>query len=117
MVKRISRSSGGVAVTIRVAHFVLSGLLCTSALVVVSSDAKAFEIFGWKFFESGDDEDADIVDPLHYTVTLETPDEELTAKLNKVSSLVGDVERPVSGSLGLLDQGAGRPRAAGGGAV
>ena len=116
MVKRRSRSSGGVAVTIRVAHFVLSGLLCTSALVVVSSDAKAFEIFGWKFFESGDDEDADIVDPLHYTVALETPDEEVTAKLNKASSLVADgnvrfrLARPA-------DQGAGRPRTTGGGTV
>ena len=93
--------------TIRVAHLVLSGLLCTTALVAISSDARAFEIFGWKFFESADDDDADIVDPLHYTVTLENPDAELTTKLNKASSLVGDVERPVSGSLGLLTKARG----------
>ncbi len=107
MVKRKSRSTGCVAVTIRVAHLVLSGLLCTSALVAISSDARAFEIFGWKFFESADDDDADIVDPLHYTVTLENPDAELTTKLNRASSLVGDVERPVSGSLGLLTKARG----------
>ncbi len=65
--------------------------------------ANAFELFGFKLFGS-DEEDEDVVDPLHYTVTLtvEGGDEKLKDDLDEASSLVQDVERPVSGSLGLL---------------
>lgn len=65
--------------------------------------ANAFELFGFKLFGS-DEEDDDVVDPLHYTVTLtvEGGDEKLKDDLDEASSLVQDVERPVSGSLGLL---------------
>lgn len=65
--------------------------------------ANAFELFGFKLFGS-DEEDDDVVDPLHYTVTLtvEGGDEKLKDDLDGASSLVQDVERPVSGSLGLL---------------
>src|SRR5690606_32499441 len=45
-----------------------------------------------------------IVDPLNYTIsfTVEGDDERLQETLERASSLVQDVERPVSGSLGLL---------------
>ena len=68
--------------------------------------ATAFEIFGFKIFGSSEDEDADIADPLRYSVTLSAPDadEALTDTLNDASSLVADAERPVSGSLGLISK-------------
>ena len=55
-------------------------------------------------FSAPNEEDEDIADPLNYTVTLtvEGDDEKLKETLDKASSLVQDVERPVSGSLGLL---------------
>lgn len=104
MMKRKPQSSRSVPATIRIARLVLCGLLSSTALFVLPNRAAAFEIFGYKFFESKDDEDNDIVDPLNYTVTLEVAggDEDLTDALNNASSLVADVERPVSGSLGLL---------------
>ncbi|MEO5755608.1 MAG: autotransporter assembly complex family protein [Mesorhizobium sp.] len=49
-------------------------------------------------------EDADIVDPLRYAVTIAVPDadKDLVKKLENASALKGDEERPVSGSLGLM---------------
>ena len=87
----------------RTARFLLAAMLCQPASLMSVQSANALEIFGWKIFGS-DDENEDVVDPLNYTVTLtvEGGDEELTEALNKASSLVQDVERPVSGSLGVL---------------
>ncbi|TIP91350.1 MAG: outer membrane protein assembly factor, partial [Mesorhizobium sp.] len=82
----------------------LSALLCSTALIGASGNAAAFEIFGIKLWGSSEDEDADIVDPLRYAVTIEAPDadEDLAEKLENASALKDDEERPVSGSLGLL---------------
>lgn len=79
-------------------------LLAGTAAVTHSPSASAFELFGFRLWGSGDDEDSDIVDPLNYTVTFtaEGDDERLQETLERASSLVQDVERPVSGSLGLL---------------
>lgn len=84
-------------------RFLLLALLSTSAAIVHVPPVAAFELFGFKLF-GGKDEDADIVDPLHYTAELSVDggDEELQETLEKTSSLVLDAERPVSGSLGLL---------------
>ena len=67
-------------------------------------EAAAFEIFGFKLWGSSEQEDADIVDPLRYAVTIETPDADadLKKKLEAASTLKADEDRPVSGSLGLL---------------
>lgn len=86
----------------RGARVLLCALLSGTAALTHTPSASAFELFGFKLFGS-DEEDDDIVDPLNYTVTLtvEGDDENLKDTLDKASSLVQDVERPVSGSLGL----------------
>ena len=84
-------------------RLLLVALLSGTAAMTHTPSANAFELFGFKLFGS-DEEDDDVVDPLHYTVTLtvEGGDEKLKDDLDEASSLVQDVERPVSGSLGLL---------------
>ena len=81
----------------------LLGLGILAAAVPVAVPAQAFEIFGFKFFEP-DEEETDIVDPLHYTLTFTVAggDEDLTETLRDASEMVADEEKPVSGSLGLL---------------
>ena len=83
------------------------------SLPVFAGPAHAFKLFGFKLFGS-DDEAADIVDPLRYTVSLnvEGGDEDLAEALTDASDMVADEERPVSGSLGLLAKAAQRPRTA-----
>lgn len=84
-------------------RILLCALLSGTAGITHTPPANAFELFGFRLFGS-DEEDDDIVDPLHYTVTLtvDGDDEELKKALDKASSLVQDVKRPVSGSLGLM---------------
>lgn len=76
---------------------------CALAVALAASQpANAFEIFGFKLFESEDDT-ADVVDPLRYTVTLVVNgDEDVRATLEEASALVAEQDRPVSGSLGLI---------------
>ena len=85
------------------ARLLLCVLLSGTAVMTHTPTASAFELFGFKLFGS-DEEDEDIVDPLHYTVTLtvEGGDETIKETLDKASALVQEVKRPVSGSLGLL---------------
>ncbi len=83
----------------------VSALLCSACLVVESRPVAAFALFGIKLWNSASDkEDAEIVDPLRYAVTIETPDADadLKKKLEAASTLKADEDRPVSGSLGLL---------------
>ncbi|HEY6633857.1 MAG TPA: autotransporter assembly complex family protein [Rhizobiaceae bacterium] len=96
-------SSTGRLTAGRGARILLCALLSGAAAVTHTPPANAFELFGFRLF-GADEEEEDIVDPLHYTVTLtvEGGDEELKEALDKASSLVQDVKRPVSGSLGLL---------------
>lgn len=101
------RQTTRIATTIRTGRarrFLLAALLCSSSALILAPQARAFEIFGWKLFGSSEDAADDVVDPLNYTaeLTVEGSDEDLTDTLNNASSLVQDVERPVSGSLGLL---------------
>lgn len=82
----------------------LLAMMCSTALVAESRSAAAFELFGIKLWGSSSDEDADIVDPLRYAVTVNAPDadKDLVKKLENASALKGDEDRPVSGSLGLM---------------
>lgn len=82
----------------------LLAMMCASALAAESQPAAAFELFGIKLWGSSNDEDADIVDPLRYAVTITAPDADkaLVKKLENTSALKGDEDRPVSGSLGLM---------------
>ncbi|MBX3569123.1 MAG: outer membrane protein assembly factor [Rhizobiaceae bacterium] len=85
---------------------VIGGGVCALALGASLPSASAFEIFGFKLFGGDDADDAGIVDPLTYSVTLEAPeaDADMLAALNGASQLVTEVKRPVSGSLGLLSR-------------
>ncbi|WP_284272245.1 autotransporter assembly complex protein TamA [Mesorhizobium huakuii] len=96
--------SGGTAPGRVLPRALLLALMCATALVAESRPAAAFELFGIKLWGSSNDEDADIVDPLRYAVTITAPDadKDLVKKLENASALKGDEGRPVSGSLGLM---------------
>ncbi|TPM91936.1 autotransporter assembly complex family protein [Mesorhizobium sp. B2-1-3A] len=96
--------SGGTAPGRVLSRALLLAMICSTALVVESRSAAAFELFGIKLWGSSNDEDADIVDPLRYAVTITAPDadKDLVKKLENASALKGDEDRPVSGSLGLM---------------
>ncbi|MEP6563560.1 MAG: autotransporter assembly complex family protein [Mesorhizobium sp.] len=99
-----TQMSEGTARRRRLSRALILALACSTALVAEGGNAAAFEIFGIKLWGSSNDEDADIVDPLRYAVTIEAPDadKDLVKKIENASSLKDDEERPVSGSLGLL---------------
>lgn len=86
-------------------------LFLASALCVVPDRADAFEIFGMKFFESDTVDEVAVVDPLSYSVTLEVtgddPDGELRSELETASQLMRESDRPVSGSIGLIQRANG----------
>ncbi|RUW20153.1 outer membrane protein assembly factor [Mesorhizobium sp. M4B.F.Ca.ET.215.01.1.1] len=96
--------SGGIAPGRGLPRALLLAALCSAVFIVESRPATAFEFFGIKLWGSASDEDADIVDPLRYSVTIEAPDadKDLVKNLENASTLKADEERPVSGSLGLL---------------
>lgn len=87
-------------------HAFRLGLILTVASpfsVGMASQAYAFEIFGIRLF-GGDETDRDIIDPLDYTITLDTGDADrgLKKSLERTSLLVVDEDQPVSGDLGLV---------------
>ncbi|AID31068.2 autotransporter assembly complex protein TamA [Mesorhizobium jarvisii] len=96
--------SGGTAPGRVLPRALLLTMMCASVLAAESSPAAAFELFGIKLWGSSKDQDADIVDPLRYAVTITAPDadKDLVKKLENASALKGDEDRPVSGSLGLM---------------
>lgn len=90
----------------------LSAALCMGvASVAVAGPAGAIEIFGFKLFESEEAETVVVADPLSYSVTLEVagadPDGELRAELESASQLVQGTDRPVAGSIGLIQRANG----------
>ncbi len=87
----------------------LLSMLGFSAVIAESHRATAFELFGIRLWGSDEKADEAITDPLSYTVTIEVPDadDDLKEKLEDVSSLKNDEERPVSGSLGLMTKARG----------
>src|SRR5438445_6901791 len=99
-----TQMSGGIAPGRELPRALLFALVCSSMLAGEARPAAAFEIFGIKLWGSSKDEDADIVDPLRYSVTIEAPDadKDLVKRLENASALKSDEEHPVSGSLGLM---------------
>jgi len=85
------------------AHIRASSVLAAFALTAIApvSQAYAFEIFGWKFFEDAEDA-TPVSDPLNYSVALTIPDEALTKDLQNASALYADQKKPVSGDLGVV---------------
>ncbi|WP_394689223.1 autotransporter assembly complex family protein [Hoeflea sp.] len=91
----------------------LSGCVFCLAVsfALLPRQASAFEIFGFKLFEDEAAETVEIVDPLSYTVSLDVngpdPDNVLEEELRGASQLVQGADRPVSGSIGLIQRANG----------
>jgi translocation and assembly module TamA len=86
-------------------------LLMSSAVSLAAERVEAFELFGFKLFENDTAEAVEVVDPLSYSVTLEVtgndPDGDLRSELEAASQLVQGADRPVSGSIGLIQRANG----------
>lgn len=87
-------------------------VLCLAvSFALLPRPANAFEIFGLKLFEDEAAEAVEIVDPLSYTVSLDVngpdPDNVLEEELRAASQLVQGADRPVSGSIGLIQRANG----------
>ncbi len=80
-----------------------AGLAC-ALLLAAPLPANSFEIFGWKFFESAEDEANAVPDPLPYEadLTISNGADDLTKELKDASLLVQQQEKPPSGEAGLL---------------
>lgn len=78
--------------------------LAAAVLLLTPLPAQAIELFGLKLFEPEAAEEEIVVDPVSYSVSIQTGnlDEDLADALTQASALVKDQEKPVSGSLGLL---------------
>ncbi|MCO6408025.1 autotransporter assembly complex protein TamA [Hoeflea alexandrii] len=86
-------------------------LLMSGAVSLAAERVEAFELFGFKLFENDTAEAVEVVDPLSYSVTLEVtgndPDGDLRSELEAASQLVQGADRPVSGSIGLIQRANG----------
>ncbi|WP_180966951.1 autotransporter assembly complex protein TamA [Cohaesibacter celericrescens] len=85
-------------------------ILLVAAMMVCgfSTPSTAFELFGYEFGTDGikavseDTQREDIPDPVRYDVTLVSTDEEMLPSLEEASLLVGQQDKPASGTTGLL---------------
>ena len=70
---------------------------------ISAKPARAFEIFGMKFFEDKEETTA-VIDPVTYTLTLDpgTDDSDLVEAIENTARLKQDEDKPVSGDLGLV---------------
>ncbi len=109
MLKSIAFRAGGQKAKLRLTRALVLALLGSAVLLPQIQPAAAFELFGIKLWGSSEEDDADIVDPMRYSVTINAPDadKDLIKKLEAVSALKSDEDRPVSGSLGLLTKARG----------
>jgi translocation and assembly module TamA len=86
-------------------------LLLSGAASLAVERAEAFELFGFKLFENDTTQAVEVVDPLSYSVTLEVAgndiDGDLRSELEAASQLVQGADRPVSGSIGLIQRANG----------
>ncbi len=82
---------------------VLAGLVCI-LLTGTVLPAYSFEIFGWKFFESSEDQLEGVPDPLPYEADLAISSgaDHLTDELKSASLLVQQQKTPPSGEAGLI---------------
>src|SRR3569832_2160666 len=104
-----TQMSAGFAPARGLPRALLFALVCLPMLAGEVRQAAAFEIFGIKLWGSSKDADADVVDPLRYSVTIDAPeaDKDLVKRLENASALKNDEDHPVSGSLGLMAKARG----------
>ncbi|MFD1327946.1 autotransporter assembly complex protein TamA [Mycoplana ramosa] len=81
----------------------LAAAIALAILPAAATPAMAFKIFGMRFFES-DAEEAEVIDPVNYSLTFETgtDDDELKKAIEASALLKQDEGQPVSGDLGLV---------------
>jgi len=95
-----SRAAGA---SLRACSLAIAGL--TLMLVApLAQPAHAFEIFGWKFFESAEEEGEAVPDPTPYEAELSVSgaSDDLTGQLKSASLLVQQQDKPPSGEAGLI---------------
>ncbi|WP_316862469.1 autotransporter assembly complex family protein [uncultured Cohaesibacter sp.] len=86
----------------------IMGLAVSCIFFTLSSEANAFDLFGYSFSSDGIKKvsetkpTADIPDPISYKVNLSSSDEELTETFEAASLLIEKQEEPASGTSGLL---------------
>nr|WP_313060518.1 autotransporter assembly complex family protein [Agrobacterium cavarae] len=80
---------------------VAAAVTCSPGFV---REAFALKIFGIQLWGSDDDKENEVLNPVKFTVTLNTPgaDSKLRDSLEKSSLLVAEPDKPASGDLGLL---------------
>lgn len=78
--------------------------LASLVLAAEASPAYSFEIFGWKFFESSEDQGEAVPDPLPYEAELSVSGDtnEFSQQLNEASLLIQQQDKPPSGEAGLI---------------
>ncbi|QFT32524.1 Translocation and assembly module TamA precursor [Labrenzia sp. THAF82] len=79
-------------------------IILVGALLAVPLPAHSFEVFGWKFFESAEDEAAAVPDPLPYKadLSISSGGDHLKDELEGASLLVQQQDKPPSGEAGLI---------------
>ncbi|MEP3275636.1 MAG: autotransporter assembly complex family protein [Stappiaceae bacterium] len=80
-------------------------IVCFLALFVSISPASAFELFGIHLWGKKEEKPAEqVIDPVSYdpTLTVSTGKDELKKKLETVSTLLSQKEKPPSGTAGLI---------------
>lgn len=109
MPKDTASTAGNAGAGPRLSRPLVLALVGAGLLVPLARPAVAFELFGIRLWGSAEEDGADVVDPLRYSVAIEAPaaDKDLLKKLEAASALKGDEDRPVSGSLGLLAKARG----------
>ena len=84
----------------------LATVVMLVAVFAVSApeSVSAFELFGFKFFESDDSGDTEVLDAISYSATLvvDSDDRALSEKLTDGSLLVRKQNQPPSGTIGLI---------------
>ncbi len=83
-------------------------MVAAIAVAMPATPAAALKLFGIQLWGKRDEEPEpetqDVVDPVSYNVSLSVDDPALKESLESVSLLVTEVEKPASGSVGLLSR-------------
>lgn len=83
----------------------LLALTTSAAICAVPVDnAFAFKLFGWNIFGKSEEPAQQVVNPVRYTVSLDTTNanDDVKNALQKSSLLIADKDKPVSGDLGVV---------------
>ena len=78
-------------------------MLVAALSITAAAPARAFELFGIKFFERDQEEEADVIgEPQPYSVEFVVIGDEVESELKAASNLWADRDEPASGEAGLI---------------